>query len=184
MVDPFPHLLHAFFYEWLVQQRNASMHTVRSYRDTWRLFLRFVAQRRHRPVGRLTLVDLTAAEVSAFLRHTEQERGDTIGTRNCRLSALRSFFGFVAGREPTAIAQCTEILHVPMKKTPTSAPCYLEPEEVKAILAQPDRSTIEGQRDHALLSFLYNTGARIPRSARRLPRRDPVRYAGLCAALR
>lgn len=102
--------------------------------------------------------------------HTEQERGDTIGTRNCRLSALRSFFGFVAGREPAAIAQCTEILHVPMKKAPIHAPCYLEPEEVKAILAQPDRSTLEGQRDHALLSFLYNTGARIQEALDVCPR--------------
>ena len=159
--DPFPRLLHAFFYEWLVQQRNASVHTVRSYRDTWRLFLRFAAQRQHRPVAQITLADLTASEVSAFLQHTEQERGDTIGTRNCRLSALRSFFGFVAGREPTAIEQCTQVLHVPMKRAPVKAPRYLEPEEVKAILAQPDRSTIEGQRDHALFSFLYNTGARI-----------------------
>jgi site-specific recombinase XerD len=159
--DPFPRLLHDFFYEWMVQQRNASVHTVRSYRDTWRLFLRFVAHRRRRTVAQLTLTDLTAHEVSAFLRHTEQERGDTIGTRNCRLAALRSFFGFVAGREPTAIAQCAEILRIPTKRAPTHAPCYLEPEEVKAILAQPDRSTIEGQRDHALLSFLYNTGARI-----------------------
>ncbi|MET4689499.1 site-specific integrase [Sinorhizobium fredii] len=168
--DPFPRLLHAFFYEGLVQQRNASMHTVRSYRDTWRLFLRFVAQRRRRPVAQLTLADLTAAEVCAFLQHTEHERGDTIGTRNCRLSALRSFFGFVAGREPTAIAQCAEILHVPMKKAPIHAPCYLEPEEVKAILAQPDRSTIEGQRDHTLLSFLYNTGARIQEALDVCPR--------------
>jgi site-specific recombinase XerD len=99
--------------------------------------------------------------VKAFLQYTEEERGDTIGTRNCRLSALRSFFSFVADREPTAIAQCAEILHIPTKRAPIHAPCYLEPEEVKAILAQPDRSTIEGQRDHALLSFLYNTGARI-----------------------
>jgi site-specific recombinase XerD len=159
--DPFPRLLHAFFHEWMVQQRNASIHTVRSYRDTWRLFLRFVAPRCRRTVAQLTLADLTAHEVSAFLHHTEQERGDTIGTRNCRLAALRSFFGFVAGREPTAIAQCAEILRIPTKRAPIHAPCYLEPEEVKAILAQPDRSTIEGQRDHALLSFLYNTGARI-----------------------
>jgi len=160
-VDPFPKLLHAFFYEWMVQQRNASAHTVRSYRDTWRLFLRFVAQRRRRTVAQLILADLTAQEVSAFLHYTEQERGDTIGTRNCRLAGLRSFFGFVAGREPTAIAQCAEILLIPTKRAPIHAPCYLEPEEVKAILAQPDRTTIEGLRDHALLSFLYNTGARI-----------------------
>src|SRR5215467_10752227 len=159
--DPFPTLLHTFFYEWMVQQRNASIHTIRSYRDSWRLFLRFVAQQRKRTVAQLVLADLTAAEVSAFLRHTEQARGDTIGTRNCRLAALRSFFGFVAAREPTALVQCTAILQVPVKRAPIRAPSYLEPDEVKAILAQPDRSTIEGQRDHALLSFLYNTGARI-----------------------
>ena len=159
--DPFPSLLHAFFYEWMIQQRNASGHTVRSYRDTWRLFLRFVAARRKRIVAQLTLVDLTATEVKAFLQYTETERGDTIGTRNCRLSALRSFFSFVADREPTAIAPCAEILCIPTKRAPIHAPCYLELEEVKAILAQPDRSTLEGQRDHALFSFLYNTGARI-----------------------
>lgn len=169
-VDPFPRLLHAFFYEWMVQQRNASVHTVRSYRDTWRLFLRFVAQRRHKGVAQLSLTDLTAQEVTAFLHNTEHERGDTIGTRNCRLAALRSFFGFVAGREPTAIAQCAEILRIPVKKAPIHAPCYLEPEEVKAILAQPVRSTIEGQRDHALLSFLYNTGARIQEALDVCPR--------------
>lgn len=159
--DPFPRLLHTFFHEWMVQQRNASVHTVRSYRDSWRLFLRFVAQRRKRTVAQLVLADLTASEVSAFLQHTEHERGDTIGTRNCRLAALHSFFGFVAGREPAAIAQCTAILQVPTKRAPIREPSYLEPDEVKAILAQPDRSTIEGQRDHVLLSFLYNTGARI-----------------------
>ena len=159
--DPLPSLLRVFFYEWMVQQRNASVHTVRSYRDTWRLFLRFVAQRHHRTVAQLQLEDLTGSEVSAFLQYAEQERRGSIGTRNCRLAALRSFFGFVAGREPTAIEQCTNILRIPMKKAPIHAPCYLEPEEVEAILAQPDRSTIEGQRDHAFLSFLYNTGARI-----------------------
>lgn len=169
-IDPFPKLLHAFFYQWMVQQRNASVHTVRSYRDTWRLFLRFVGQRRHGRVVDLSLTDLTAQEVTAFLHYTEHERGDTIGTRNCRLAALRSFFGFVAGREPTAIAQCAEILRIPVKKAPIHAPCYLEPEEVKAILAQPDRSTIEGQRDHALLSFLYNTGARIQEALDVCPR--------------
>lgn len=124
-LDPFPRLLHTFFYEWMVQQRNASTHTVRSYRDTWRLFLRFVARRCKRTVAQLVLADLTASEVGAFLQYTEQERGDTIGTRNCRLAGVRSFFGFVADREPTAIAQCTEILHVPTKRAPIHAPCYL-----------------------------------------------------------
>ena len=182
--DPLPRLLHNFFYEWMGQQRNTSTHTIRSYRDSWRLFLRFVAQQRKRTVVQLGLADLTAVEVSAFLRHAELERGDTIGTRNCRLAALRSFFSFVAGREPSALAQCTAILQVPTKRAPTRAPSCLEPEEMKAILAQPNRSTIEGQRDHALLSFLYNTGARIQEALNVCPqaiRLDPpacVRLSG------
>lgn len=159
--DPFPRLLHAFFYERLVEQLNVSPHTVRSYRDTWRLFLRFVAARHKRAVAALTLADLTATEVTAFLQHCEQARQVSIGTRNCRLAALRSFYGFVAEREPAAIAQCAEVFHIPTKKAPTSAPRYLELREIEAILAQPDRTNLEGQRDHALLSFLYNTGARI-----------------------
>jgi integrase/recombinase XerC len=158
--DPFPALLRTFFHEWLAEQRNASIHTIRSYRDTWRLFLRFVAERKG-GVVQITLADLTASEVRAFLSHAEHERQDTIGTRNCRLAAIRSFFNFVAGKEPTYIAQCAEILAVPIKRAPIPAPCYLEPMEVEAILAQPDRSTLEGMRDHALLSFLYNSGARI-----------------------
>jgi site-specific recombinase XerD len=159
--DPFPGLLHAFFYERLVQQCNVSAHTVRSYRDTWRQFLRFVAARQNRAVAGITLAELTAAEVAAFLQHSEVERGVSIGTRNCRLAALRSFFHFVAEREPAAIAQSAEVLHIPSKKTTKPAPCYLESSEIEAILAQPDRRCLEGQRDHALLSFLYNTGARI-----------------------
>lgn len=168
--DPFPELLRAFFCEWMVEQRNASAHTIRSYRDTWRLFLRFVGQQRGRPVAKLVFGDLTGAQVAAFLLHTEEERQDSIGTRNCRLAALRSFFGFVAGREPALMAQCAGVLRIPTKRAPVHAPIYLDPEEVAAILAQPDRSRIEGQRDHALLSFLYNTGARIQEALDLRPR--------------
>ena len=107
--DPFPALLRAFFHERLAEQRNASVHTIRSYRDTWRLFLRFVAKRKRCEVAQIKLADLTASEISAFLGHAEHERQGTIGTRNCRLAAIRSFFNFVAGKEPTHIAQCTEI---------------------------------------------------------------------------
>ena len=83
-VDPFPNLLRAFFYEWLVEQRNASIHTVRSYRDTWRLYLRFVAQRAGKKVAVITLADLTASEVIAFLSHADASKSST-----SRSSALR-----------------------------------------------------------------------------------------------
>jgi len=158
---PFSELLHAFFHDWLVQQRNTSHHTVLSYRDSWRLFLRFVAARKTKSVAQISLTDLTATEVLAFLQHTEQERHSSIGTRNCRLAALRSFFGFVADREPLASAQCAEVLRIPTKKAPERAVCSLDEDEVTAILTEPDRSKREGQRDHVLCSVLYNTGARI-----------------------
>ena len=161
MTGNFAQLLHAFFHEWLAGQRNNSCHTVRSYRDTWRLFLRFTAARQQRPVAALHLADLTAAEVLAFLDHSEKERHVSIGTRNCRLAALRSFFCFVADREPLAAGQCAEVLRIPIKRGPRRRIDYLESAEVAAILAEPNRQTLEGQRDHALLALLYNTGARI-----------------------
>jgi site-specific recombinase XerD len=156
-----PKLLHSFFHEWLVEQRNASHRTVLAYRDAWRLFLRFVAQRRNKTVAAISLEHLTGVEVLAFLQHIEQERKATVNTRNCRLAALRSFFSFVAEHEPRAALQCADVLRVPFKKATRRATRYLESAEVSAILSQPNRDTMEGQRDHALLSLLYNTGARI-----------------------
>lgn len=162
--------LRAFFHDWLAQQRNASHHTIKSYRDTWRLFLRFVAGRRKRSVSDLLLEDLTEKEVLAFLQHGEQERRITIGTRNCRLAAVRSFFRFVADREPSAAVQCAAVLRIPTKKAPTAEVNYLDKDEITAILRQPDRSTLEGQRDHVLLALLYNTGTRVQEALDLCPR--------------
>lgn len=161
VTSTFPHLLHAFFHDWLAGQRNISRHTMMSYRDTWRLFLNFAAKHQKCSVEKLAVEQLTAAEVLAFLLYCEQERAVSLGTRNCRLAALRSFFSYVAGREPQLVAQCGEVLRIPTKRMPQRAVCYLEQTELEAILAQPDRNTLEGQRDHALLALLYNTGARI-----------------------
>jgi len=83
--------LRSFFQEWLAEQRNASVHTIRFYRDTWRLFLRFVAERKRKEVAEIKLADLTASAVSVFLGHAEHERKGMIGTRNCRLAAIRRF---------------------------------------------------------------------------------------------
>jgi site-specific recombinase XerD len=158
---PFPRLLQAFFHDWLVQQRNASHHTVLSYRDSWRLFLRFVAAHKAKPVANLGLSDFTDAEVLAFLQDVEQIRKSSLGTRNCRLAALHSFFSFVASREPLAAEQCSAILRIPNKRTAKQDAVGLDEEEIAAILAQPNRAKLEGQRDHALIAVLYNTGARI-----------------------
>lgn len=163
-------LLHAFFHEWMGKQRNLSRHTVCSYRDTWKLFLRFTSERKRRQIAQLSLADLQAGDVLAFLEHLEKDRKVSIGTRNCRLAAVHSFFAFVAHREPLAIAQCTEIASIPVKKTSRPAMCYLDAEEITAILREPDRSSLEGQRDHALFAFLYNTGARIQEALDVCPR--------------
>jgi site-specific recombinase XerD len=112
-------------------------------------------------VSDLEIDDLNAEVVLAFLRYSEEERKVTIGTRNCRLAALRSFFRFVADREPLIALHCAEILRIPTKKSLQPVPNCLDADEVAAILSQPDRSTLEGQRDHVLLALLYNTGARI-----------------------
>ena len=130
--NPFPQLLHAFFHEWLVQQRNVSHHTVLSYRDSWRLFLRFVAAQKTKSVAKLSMDDLTAVEVLAFLKDVEQVRKSSIGTRNCRLSALHSFFKFVADREPLAAAQCAAVLGIPTKQAPIADIGDLEEDEISA----------------------------------------------------
>src|SRR3984957_6093034 len=120
----------------MAEQHNLSHHTVLSYRDTWRLFLRFVSRQKGRPVARLVLADLDATIILAFLRHCESERKVSVGTRNCRLAALRSFFGYVAAREPAAAAQCADVLRIPIKRGPRRAMCYLDTEEVSTILQQ------------------------------------------------
>lgn len=163
-------LLHAFFHDWMGKQKNLSRHTVCSYRDTWKLFLRFASERTRHGIAELSLADLQANTVLAFLEYLEKDRKVSIGTRNCRLAAIHSFFAFVAHREPLAIAQCTAIAHIPVKKRSRPAMCYMDAEEIAAILREPDRSSLEGQRDHALLAFLYNTGARIQEALDVCPR--------------
>src|SRR4030095_4637890 len=145
---PFPQLLHAFFHDWLVQQRNVSHHTVLSYRDSWRLFLRFVADAKKKSVAKLALTDLTAADVVAFLENIEQVRTSSIGTRKRRLWAVHNFFSFVADREPLVAAQCAAVLRIPTKQAPKPEICALDEDEITAILAQPDPLKFDGQRDH------------------------------------
>ena len=135
-------LLHAFFHEWMGKQRNLSRHTVCSYRDTWKLFLRFASERKRREVAELSLTDLDAGEVLAFLEHLEKDRKVSLGTRNCRLAAIHSFFTFVSTHEPLAIAQCSEIARIPVKKMPRPVMCYLDAEEIAAVLRQPNRLSL------------------------------------------
>lgn len=160
--DPhLPQLLEAYFRQHLQQVRGASPHTVRAYRDALRLFFTFLATRRRRSLAALHLDDLRVEHVLAFLEHLEADRGNSPTTRNSRLAALHGFFHHLLRHDPTRAAQYHRVLAVPSKKARSKPPTYLEPEEVRAVLRHVDPGTAAGRRDHALLLFLYNTGARV-----------------------
>jgi len=158
---PFPELLQSYFRSWLANQRNVSHYTIVSYRDSWRLFLRFVSQKVKRDVAKLDTSDLTAQRVIEFLDDAERTRKVKIATRNCRLAAIKGFFTFLADEDPTWGAHCAAVLRIPIKRGPTRDPCSMDRDETEAILAQPDHTNELGMRDRALLALFYNTGARI-----------------------
>ena len=155
-----PTLLRGFFEDYLAAQRDVSPNTIFAYRDSIKLFLRFAARRSGRQVIRLRLADLGPTTVLSFLDYLELERKNCVATRNCRLVAVHRFFGYVADTDPRHADLCRRVLDIPIKKTTSSAMTYLDRNEVKALLAAPTPAHRLGLRDRALLTFLYNTGAR------------------------
>jgi integrase/recombinase XerD len=153
-------LLEAFFTERLIGQRQASRHTVASYRDTFCLLLRFAQRRTGRAPHELALEDLDAGLIGAFLNHLEAERGASVRTRNARLTAVRSLFNFAAYRHPEHAALIQRVLAIPAKRADKVLVTYLDEKEMGALLAAPDRSTWLGRRDHALLFVGLETGLR------------------------
>lgn len=154
-------LVESFFRDYLGRVRNASRHSVLAYRDALRLFFSFVADARRRAVADLRLEDLTVQQVLDFLDHLEASRHNAVATRNLRLTVIRTFFRHLVRQDPSRGAQYQRVLSLPYKKAPSPVIAYLEPEEVQLVLRQPDRQTANEARDHCLLLFLYNTGARI-----------------------
>jgi len=154
-------LVESFFVEYLPRQRGASVHTVRAYRDTLKLLFEFVAQRLGRGVAALELSNLDADAVASFLDHVESTRENSAATRNCRRAAIRSFFKHVVRNDLAHSQQYTRVLAIPSKKARQRPATYLEADDVRAIIAKPDRRTADGWRDYTLLLFLYNCGARV-----------------------
>lgn len=154
-------LVESYFREYLGRVRGASRHTVVAYRDTLRLFFTFVAGVRRCDVAALQLDHLDAPTVTAFLTHLETARHNRPSTRNCRLAAIRSFVRHLARHDPTRADQFQRVLSLPSKRAPIRPAAYLEPEDARLVLQQPDRRTPLGRRDHALLLLLYNTGMRV-----------------------
>jgi len=154
-------LVHEFFVSHLVEQKGLRKSSVRSYRDTLRLFLQFVAADVRRNVSQLTPEELSFERVLAFLRHLEQQRRNSITTRNQRLAALHTFFEFVARRDPDRLHECQRISMIPVKRSAQPAMRSLTREEVQALFAGLPCGGRHTLRDRALLLFLYNTGARV-----------------------
>lgn len=149
-----------FLLEHMVADRNLSKNTQRSYRNTLALLLPFVAKGMRKPVDQLLVEHLAADSVRTFLQHLEDERHCCIATRNQRLAAVHAFASFVGEHVPEYIAWCGEIRSIPFKKTAKPHICYLEKSEIDAVLNAARGETPQSQRDHALLLFLYNSGAR------------------------
>ena len=154
-----------FLLEHLVGERNLARNTQRSYRDTLVLLLPFVAAKLTKSIEQLTPTDLSADMVRLFLAHLEESRECSIATRNQRLAAVRALVRFVGERSPEHIVWCGQIRLIPIKKTTKTVISYLERPEMEALLVGPDRQTPQGQRDYALLLFLYNSGARADEAA-------------------
>ena len=154
-------VLEAFFTERLMTQRQASPHTVASYRDTFRLLLSFLRRRTAKTPTKLTIEDLNAVVIGDFLDHLERDRHNSVRTRNNRLAAIHSLFAYAALRHPEHAALIQRVLAIPAKRTDRALVCFLTDAEVEALLAAPDRDGWVGRRDHTLLLVAVQTGLRV-----------------------
>jgi site-specific recombinase XerD len=154
-------LLERFFTQRLMQQRQASPHTIGSYRDTFRQFLKFIQQRLHKPPSRLSFEAIDAPLVVAFLDDLEKHRGVSVRSRNLRLTAIHSFFRFAAFEAPAHSAQIQRVLAIPSKRFTRTLVHFLSRPEVDALLAAPGQRTWAGRRDHAFLLVAVQTGLRL-----------------------
>ena len=156
-----PALIERFFTERLMRQLHASVHTIASYRDTFRLLFGFASQRRKKVPSDLELRELDAPLISDFLDDQQAQRAASTRTRNLRLTAIRSFFRFVAFEEPAFSAHIQRVLAIPSKRGDKKVIHFLNRLEIEALLDAPDRATWLGRRDHALLSLAIQTGLRL-----------------------
>ncbi len=173
----FPELLEAFFTQRLMHQRQASPHTIASYRDTLRLLLAYAQTKLGKQPTQLTIADLDASFIGSFLNHLEQERQNNPRSRNVRLAAIHAFFRFVAFREPLYSAMAQQIMAIPMKRFKRKEIQFLTHEEMEKLLAAPDTTTWMGRRDRVLLLVALQTGLRVTELAN-LRRQDVVLGAG------
>jgi integrase/recombinase XerD len=163
MRDPanLPTLLQSFFTVRLMTQRKVSVHTIASYRDTFRLLLQFAQQRLRKAPTQLALSDLHASLVGEFLVDLEKRRHNSSRSRNLRLTAIRSFFRYAALETPTESGIIQRVLAIPNQRQTRALVGFLNRPEIEALLAAPNRTTWLGRRDHAFLITAVQTGLRL-----------------------
>ncbi len=157
----FAALLQTFFTDRLMQQKQASPHTICSYRDTFRLLLRFLEKKLQKPPSRLMLNEIEAPLIVAFLHELEEMRKISPRSRNLRLTAIRSFFRYLAFEVPTHSGQIQRVLAIPSKRFSQTLVAFLSRQEAEALLRAPSLVTWYGRRDYALILLALQTGLRL-----------------------
>jgi integrase/recombinase XerD len=148
--------LTAFLTAYMAEQRNASPNTIRSYRDTFVLLLRYLRDARERPVEKVTLASIDAPTVVSFLEHLQKERGCSPRTCNQRLAAIHAFARYVQSEAPDHLLALQRVLAIPSRRVARKPMAYLESDELDAVLAQPDVASASGRRDAVLLNVLQH----------------------------
>lgn len=157
----FAKYLTEFLSVYLLSQKNVSRNTILSYRDTFKLLIKYSQEIKNIPAEKITLNDLSSKWIIGFLKWLETNRKCCISTRNQRLAAIHSFFRYIQAEEPAGIFHFQKVINIPSKKAKKIPVEHLIPEAIKSLLEQPDKSTRKGRRDLALISVLYDCGARV-----------------------
>lgn len=160
-MNDFATYLTEFLSVYLPSQKNASRNTIASYRDTFKLLIKYCHEIKNIPAEKLTMTKLSNHLVTGYLEWLETERKCSISTRNQRLAAIHAFFRYAQYEEPEGLLHFQKVIAIPLKKAPKPVIPYLTPDAMQVLLAQPDRSTVKGRRDSVLMSVLYDSGCRV-----------------------
>ena len=160
-MSPLAPVLQGFFTDKLIAQRQASPHTIAAYRDTCRLLLEYASAQARKEPCQLDIADLDAPLITAFLEHLQTGRANAVTTRNARLAAIRSLFRYAALHAPGHAAAISRVLAIPLKRSDRAIVCYLDAEQIDALLAAPGQATWLDRRDRALLLVAVQTGLRV-----------------------
>lgn len=150
-----------FLSDYLLRQKNVSTNTILSYRDTFKLLLRYFQERERIPPEKLTMSCITQVRITSFLNWLETERGCSVTTRNLRLTAVHSFFRYAQAESPESLFHFQKVIAIPVKKGRKKIVEHLTPDGIRLLLEQPDRRCPKGRRDLVMMSTLYDSGARV-----------------------